>query len=253
MTHSETRPSHKREEPTDGGRVHWSWLFSRPGWVHVLVGLICVLLGFALSAQVRSQDADPIGRMDQADLVGLLADLEQREQDLTTASNQLQTQINELEDAANSAQAAQEAADKANRDALIVAGAIPVKGPGVTLNVIEGTDPLPASVFVTTMAEFRNGGSEALALNGVRLAGRSWFNSGPGGITVDGVKISSPYVWSAIGDPQTLETALDIRGGAAAQFRAFGAAVEVVQYNEITIEAVTSPIEPQWAKIVDGQ
>lgn len=219
--------------------------------MHVLAILLCVLLGFALSTQVRSQDADLIGRMDESDLVSLLADLEKREQDLLVANGELRSQIQELEDSANSAQAAQAAAAKANQDALIVAGAIPVEGPGVVLRVTEGEDQIPSSVFVTTMAELRNGGAEAIELNGVRLGGRSWFSAGNQGIVVDGQLLTSPYVWRAIGDSKTLLSAIEIRGGSAAQFRAYGATAEARESDSVVIESVIQPLESEWAQVVD--
>ncbi|MFZ1381210.1 MAG: DUF881 domain-containing protein [Scrofimicrobium sp.] len=220
--------------------------------MHLLAIVLCVLLGFALSTQVRSRDSDAIGRMDETQLVSMLADLEQREHDLTAANNDLRAQIAELEDSANSAQAAREAAAKATQDALIIAGGIPVEGPGVVLWVAQGDDPIPASVFVTTMAELRNGGAEAIDLNGVRLGGRSWFSSDEVGIVVDGQPISSPYVWTAIGDSKTLVGALEIRGGSAAQFRAYGATVDTRETDLITIGSTIEPLEPGWAEIVPG-
>lgn len=218
--------------------------------MHVLAILLCVLLGFAVSTQIRSQDSDAIGRMDETQLVSMLADLEQRETDLTGANSDLRAQIHDLEDSANSAQAAGEAAAKATQDALIIAGAIPVEGPGAVLWVAVGDDPIPASVFVTTMAELRNGGAEAIDLNGIRLGGRSWFSSDERGIVVDGQPISSPYVWTAIGDPKTLVGALEIRGGSAAQFRAYGATATARETDLVVIESVTELPEPQWAEIV---
>jgi uncharacterized protein YlxW (UPF0749 family) len=60
--------------------------------------------------------------------------------------------------------------------------------------------------------------------------------------------LSPPYEWRAIGDGSTLSVALEIRGGAVSQFKAYGAMVTTEVSNLLQIKAVTEPFEPVWAK-----
>lgn len=230
-----------------------SWLTDRPRPMHILVIVICVVLGFALSTQVRARDADPLARLSEDELVSLLSDLDRREEELRRARTDMELQIASLEDAATSAQAAKDAADRAATDALIISGAIPVEGPGIVYRVTPGTESIPASVFVGALAELRNAGAEAIALNGVRLSGRSWFGELQGTVILDGTPLQGPYIWTVIGEPHTLGEALAIRGGTTAQFRAYNATTSVSESDSLSITEVTQPIEPQWAQVDEGQ
>ncbi len=110
----------------------------------------------------------------------------------------------------------------------------------------------PDSVFVTTLAELRNAGAEAVSLNGVRLAGRSWFGNDGDSIVADSQRLAPPFVWQAIGDPHTLSSALEIRGGASAQFRAYGATVSVFESSLIRIDATVQAKDPTWTETDDS-
>ena len=93
----------------------------------------------------------------------------------------------------------------------IVNGQVEVSGPGIEVRI---SGPLSALYAQDLVNELRNAGAEAVALNGERLvlwsgiatADEDW-------LTVDDVRIASPYVFQAIGDGQTLETALTRSGG----------------------------------------
>ncbi len=213
--------------------------------------LLCLVLGFALSTQIRSQNADRLAKLSEPELVSLLDGLEEREDQLRAARSELREQVKELEDAATSAEAATEATRKALNDAAIIAGEVPVEGPGVIYRVTAEPGTLPASLFVTTLAELRNAGAEAIELNGLRLSGRSWFGSDGDRIVADGSLVESPFVWNVIGDPHTLSTALDIRGGASAQFRAYGADVLLSETDLLKIRSVAESPEPSWASITE--
>ena len=226
------------------------FLVSRPRAIHLLVVLLLVLFGVAVTTQVRATATDPLESLDEAELVGLLADLRQRETELHATRSELEQEIDELQDAATSQKAAREAAQRSAIQSQILAGMIPVTGPGMVLTVTQGDSELPASLFVTTLAELRNAGAEAIELNGIRITGRSWFGEGNGGVVLDDQLITSPFVWRALGDPPTLTAALGIRGGALAQLQAFGAGVATQEYAAMTIEVTATPDTMIWGEMV---
>lgn len=222
---------------------------SRPRPMHIVMLLVFLIVGFGVTATVRTQAADPLAGLNEDQLVTLLSDLDQRESTLRAERNQLQTQLNDLEQAANAQQAAEDAAQQTLRQAEVSAGTVAVHGPGVVLWVSPGNQEVPVSVFITTMAELRNAGAESISINDVRLNSRSWFASDEGGrIIASGTVLAPPYEWRAIGDPSTLAGALEIRGGAASQFRAYGARVNSQEADNVEINAVTVPFTPQWAE-----
>lgn len=244
-------------EPHHGERGHRGPLlprivravFAAPRAMHVLLLVICLVLGFALVTQVRAQRSDPLDSLSQDDLVVLLSELNSQEDSLRKERSSLQSQVAELESAASEQEAAAEAARKADEQARINAGTVAVHGPGVLMRVSDDSGALSATEFVMTLGELRNAGAEAIELNGVRLSTRSAFTSQDGVISVDGTAISSPYDWRIIGDAQTISTALEIQAGSAAQMRAKGAKVSINESDDLTIESTATVLEPKYAEV----
>lgn len=93
-------------------------------------------------------------------------------------------------------------------------GLVQVSGPGIEMRA---SGPLNALNIQDLVNELHNAGAEAIALNGERLVLWSAIAiDDQGWLVVDGVRIASPYVFQAIGDGETLETALLRSGGLVA-------------------------------------
>ena len=81
----------------------------------------------------------------------------------------------------------------------------------------------------------------------MRVATATNFTDGATGTKVDGVVLTPPYIVLAIGDPKTMDTALNIPGGVAATVRAAGGTAQVVQRDSLDITAVATPASPRYA------
>jgi uncharacterized protein YlxW (UPF0749 family) len=239
-------PSDAAERPT-----HQRWrslLVPRLTLGHVAVALLCAGLGFAVVAQVRQTQEDVLSGMRQDDLVRLLDELTQRNADLSEEQEELRRDLAELRSSTTSREAAQEAAEIQARTRGVLAGTLPVHGPGVRVEIEDPGGGVRAQVFVTILEELRNAGVESVELSGQRLTASSWILDGPeGGLVVDGVVVDSPYEWLAIGDPATLSVALDIPGGALASVRNAGGEVTVTADEDIRITATKELTEPEHA------
>ncbi|MDP2659406.1 MAG: DUF881 domain-containing protein [Dehalococcoidia bacterium] len=89
-------------------------------------------------------------------------------------------------------------------------GLIEVWGPGVEVSVGGEIQPEEAH---DTINELRNAGAEAIALNGQRLVASSVVTRGSNGLVVDYTSLERPYMFQAIGDVQTMDVALERKGG----------------------------------------
>ena len=67
-------------------------------------------------------------------------------------------------------------------------------------------------------------------------------------VQVDKQHLSPPYQVLAIGDPKTLDTALNIPGGVAATARNAGGDAQIVEENQVDITARTSVPSPRYAQ-----
>jgi uncharacterized protein YlxW (UPF0749 family) len=215
---------------------------------HLLIGVLCAALGFALVVQVRQSGQDELASLRQDDLVRLLDEVTQRAEQLDDEVTRLQQSRDELASGTGRAQAAQELAQERAASEGILSGRLPAQGPGVEIQIVDATDKLEASHLFNVLEELRNAGAEAVQVNDVRLVTSSAFVDGPEGIEVDGTRIDSPYRWVAIGDPATMDRALEIPGGALATVRTQGATATTERSDHLTVDATRRLAEPRYAR-----
>ncbi len=214
---------------------------------HALIGLLCAALGFALVVQVRQSGQDELASLRQDDLVRLLDEVTQRAEQLDDEVARLQQSRDELASGTGRAQAAQELAEQRAAAEGILSGRLAARGPGVEIQIVDSGDRLDASHLFNVLEELRNAGAEAVQVNGVRLVTSSAFVDGAEGIEVDGERIDSPYQWVAIGDPATMDRALEIPGGALATVRTQGATATTERYDQLAVDATRQLAEPRYA------
>lgn len=179
-----------------------------------LVGLLLLaLLGFGLAASVRSQrTASQLATTRPSDLVRILDDLDARAALLRTQITELQNTRARLSGSGSAAAALAEAR-KRTQDLAILAGTVGAQGPGIELTITDPRHDVSAEVLVDTVEELRDAGAETLELAGVRLGATSYIEDTNSGIAVDGHPAQAPYLVRAIGDPPTMQKALEIPGG----------------------------------------
>jgi uncharacterized protein YlxW (UPF0749 family) len=234
----------------DVGRQRLREALFRPSRAQAIVGLLLAALGFAAVIQVRTNTTDNTyaGYREQ-DLVDVLSGL-------AGTSQRAQHQINQLESTRRQLQAnrrrqstALAVAQKQAQELSILAGWVPVTGPGIRLTVTEGPRAVDVDSVLDTIEELRSAGAEAMQINGkVRLVAQSSVQSSAGGLEVDGKLLTSPYVLDAIGDPHTLEGALTLLDGPISQFKDAGATVDLQAEKTLDITAVHTPTAPQFAQ-----
>lgn len=206
--------------------------------IHLVIASLCLVLGFALIAQIRIQKSDPLEGLHEDELVLLLDQLTQSEQELRAERNDLTVQVNRLQSSHSQQEAAQEAARIQTEQTEILAGLVPVSGPGLTMTIQVGTEPIRATTFVTILGELRNAGAEAVDINGNRINAASYIGTNGEGLSVSGEPISPPYRFSIIGDPDTIQPALEIARGAVSRVRSTGAKVEFTRHEELKIVSI---------------
>jgi uncharacterized protein YlxW (UPF0749 family) len=99
--------------------------------------------------------------------------------------------------------------------------------------------------------ELRNAGAEVIQVNDVRVVASTFVLDGDSGPEVDGIPIQSPYVVRAIGDSETLATAMGIPGGVIDSFAADGLSASVATRLEVIVDALRVPTTPEYARPAD--
>jgi uncharacterized protein YlxW (UPF0749 family) len=222
----------------------------RPGRPQVVVAVLLAIVGFAGMTQVRANQQDDTfqGLRDQ-ELIDVL-------NGLAGASQRAQAEITRLENARaellSSTSARQAALEQARSEAetlQILAGTVPVTGPGIRITIEEVDGPVDVDSILDTVQELRTAGAEAMQFNGeVRVVAQTSFEDAVGGIEVDGRLLEPPYVIDVIGEPETLSGGLDFAQGPVDQLEGDGASVEVEQLQSLDIESVRPDPNPRFAE-----
>ncbi len=205
-----------------------------------VVGLVLlVLLGFALAVSVRS-NRGPAGLATarQEDLVRIIDDLDSRASRLRDQVSDLQASRDRLAGAEGDQAALEESRQRADQLGVL-AGTVPARGRGVVLTITDPQQQIRSDVLVDTIQELRDAGAEVIDLSGVRLGVESYVSDTPEGLIVDGRRISSPYVFTALGDPDTIAKALQIPGGITDSVAERpGAHAQVRTASDLTVRSV---------------
>lgn len=176
----------------------------------VAVAIVCFLLGLLAVMQFRTQ-----GRIQGLEQSLNPPDSAQVIANLVEANTNLRREVDALE---GRIQAYEATAGENDLDILVaelnrmklVNGLIEASGPGVQV-VVRGR--ISTQDMQDLINELRNAGAEAIAVNNRRIVSNSVIGRRGEDLTVDGVQLTTPYTLRAIGLPETLERAVERKGG----------------------------------------
>lgn len=215
---------------------------------NVLAALLAAALGFATVAQVQLNRSSGLDGLSQDDLVALLDGEAQQSIRLDRETAALTATRDQLKGSGSD-----EAALKAARLRLsqlgILAGTVPAKGPGVQVVVSDPKSGVQSATLLDAVQELRDAGAEAIQVNGVRVVASTYFSTGPDNrLKVDTTTINAPYTILAIGDGQTMATAMAIPGGVVSTMRQLGATATVTTSKAVTVSALRAPGADRYAR-----
>lgn len=240
MTESQdTRPTSSRTATARAKAVS--------GSAPVLMGLLTGAVGLAIVAvSVTNQNQDNLSTARPDELVRVLQQLNDEERALESQIRKLEATLAKIQ-SGSSAQAYAEA--KARADALsILAGTVPVKGPGVEITIKNTGESLSSSVLLDAVQELRDAGAESIAINDKRVVVNTWFGDQAGGVVVSGEPVGTVWRLRAIGDPATMETAMNIPGGVVGKVTTEGGSIDIVQKDQLVIEPTVPQERPPYVE-----
>lgn len=239
--------------PETPGRGHawvrlWRAARLRPSRSGVVVALLAVLLGIAMSTQIHQTREQGLESLRQEELVAVLDTVTQRSGRLDQEIAQLTLERQRLEQSAGGPAA--QAAAQARVDALgILSGTVPATGPGIRLVITDPQGTVGASTLLDAIQELRDAGAEAMQIGTVRVVASTHLTEdAAGAVSADGVALTGPITLIAIGDPQTLASAVAIPGGVVESIRGVGASVTVTQETSVQVDSLHAPSAPRYAR-----
>jgi uncharacterized protein YlxW (UPF0749 family) len=201
-----------------------------------VVSLVAVLLGFLVMVQLRSQAlvARSLASQDNTSIALLINDLNHANGQLLQQSLALDQRQRALQQGLVTGGADTQAIEKELTVLRVVAGLLPVHGPGLEIR-IDG--PVMDFELADALNNLRNAGAEAASLNGYRIVGGTPIVSHGSALQVAGHPVFSPYVLRVVGDPEQLESAADI-SASSLQTRV---QVSIARRTDLAITEVVQP------------
>lgn len=238
--------------PSDDQPVGRERLFRallRPSRGQLVVALLLAVLGYAAVTQVRFTNVDDTyASLREQDLIALLKGLDTQSQRAESELARLRSTRDDLRSDTGAREVALAQAEQQADALAIMAGLVPVTGPGIRITITETEGSVDVDSVVDMVQELRTAGAEAIQFNEeVRVIAQTSFEDAVGGIAIDGQVITSPYVVDVIGAPDTLEGAVNFPKGPRDQFEDQGATVEVDKQVRLDIEAVVEPRRLEYA------
>ncbi len=215
----------------------------------VAIAAVCVVLGIMLAVQFRTtQDVKasvPYQRVE---------DLSQQLGKVEKERDALLSEVYALRNASRS-----ETYTRELESVKMGAGLVPLQGPGVVVTIDDSKRPTKPGEnpnlylihdddILKVINELRAAGAEAISINGQRLVATSEIRCAGPTLSVNNARYSPPYEISVIGDQQTLESALKLRGGVIETLQFWGIQVTVKRQDLVKIPAYKGAFTFQYAK-----
>lgn len=218
------------------------------------LALVSLALGIILAVQFRMtrdvQHNEAIQRTKE-----LAGQVEQLKKEHAVLQEQLSRMRGQLEDLSTGSLAPQ-IKEELNH-AMIFAGLSELTGSGVEVTLRDGniapkrTDN-PNLILVhdedllKVVNELKAAGAEAIAINGQRLIAVTDISCNGPTIRVNKKALAPPFVITAIGNPETMDGALQMRGGVTDYLQFFGIQVSVKRLEQLTIPAYYGSIKSDY-------
>jgi uncharacterized protein YlxW (UPF0749 family) len=203
---------------------------------------IALLVGFLIAVQAtRDPGLSRLAAERPEDLSRILADLGEEADALTTQVAALRVKLSRYKTSARTDELAVRDARETLADLQVLAGVVPVEGPGIRITVDDPDGQIEWDAMLDLVQELRDGGAEAIAVGDVRVIASTWFGPAGQGIGLDGEPVSAPYEVSAIGPADELAEAMRLPGG---PLTVIGASPGV-EVRIRTEDAMTLPAAPE--------
>ncbi len=218
-----------------------------------VIGVLLGLLGFGLVVQLRSNATDPqLASSRPEDLVRIISDLDARKDRLSQEITSLEGTKQQLEAGSEGRSTALAEASRRADELGILAGTLAAQGPGMTVRMVPGNQALKAWMILDTVEELRGAGAEAMQISGasggpVRIIASTSFTDTGTRLAVDGQVLTAPYRITVIGDPQTMQPALNIAGGVVDTVHQANGTV-IVDQGTVRVTATRPATTPRYAQ-----
>lgn len=234
----------------------------------VVIGFLTFVIGLVISIQLTSTTGgDPGGLIPVAQVEGSLAELQRvraEKEKLTQDLLELEDRLAEYEKEQISEDQYLKSMAEKTEEYKMAAGLLDVKGPGVIVTVDDPpiSEEYPGDYskivlryenLLILVNKMKEAGAEAISINGHRIINTTEVSLAGNNININGLPTAPPYEIKAIGNSDTLESALTMRYGVVENMRTYyDFQVSVTKQSEITILRYSGSIRFWYAEPVES-
>lgn len=236
--------------------INKKWRMNKKQKFQLSMSFVILILSFAITWQIKGvRKTNAVDNQVSKRVETLQKDYKteiEKNESLMQQIIELQNDLAKYrEQASESGGAAAVIKDELKR-AEMAAGLTDVTGSGITVTLKDGSNAnnnvvggvvydegygiVHDSYVLMFLNELRAAGAEALSINGERILATSEIRCAGPTISINNTKKAAPFEIKVIGDPDTLENALKMPGGAVDQSAFYGIDVSIKKSNKLMIE-----------------
>lgn len=211
--------------------------------------IICILLGAIIGVQYNTVKKQRSATENQrlSELTSTLKEVQSENERLLVKIKEQNETIQDYQSGLNY-KASLETLQKENNDLRAFAGLTEMSGAGLTVTMNDssmkkGSDSnaylVHAEDILAVINELNVAGAEAISINGQRIIGRSSVTCAGSIVMINGKRVAAPFVFSAIGDGDILQSALIFPGGVVDNLSPWGIEINMRKEESITVPAYT--------------
>lgn len=227
---------------------------------YLTMTLTLLVLGFLVVTQLRASrtitSQTPVPTRNVYALATLLREEREARKALEEQVTSLRKRLEDYERRSSEGRSLAEAMGKELETLRIALGLKAMRGPGLIVRLADpkeqpkGGNPVVVNYqdLVAVINELWAAGAEAIALNDQRITATTGLSQVGGTVVVNLQRLQGPFAIAAIGDPETLEGALNIRGGLIEGLRALGLTITMQRRDNIAVPPYKGSINFEFAK-----
>jgi len=231
------------------------------------IGIMCIILGIVLALQFRIvQDRYLEGAIPSQRALELESELKKIKLEKENLLNELsvyEKRLKEIEETAASENILIKNMKSELEKYKILAGFTTVKGPGVQVVIDDppkdsqysseiSTITIRYDLLLSLINVLNAAGAEALSINGQRVLSKTEIHYANNSVTINNIPTVPPFIIKAIGNSDTLESALNFRFGVVWDMREnYGLQVNIKKEDEIIIDRYNDIIKFKYAQPVE--
>lgn len=231
----------------------------------IWIGIACLLLGVAIAFQakfIQSTYSDGVSPSQKtAEIMKELSAAKAEKERLSEEVRTLEQQLTAIQDSASDESGMIKSMTEDLNKYKQFAGFTRVSGSGIVVTVDNPPVDLNAALekniaydyklLLDLVNELNSAGAEGLSINEQRMVNNTEVRLAGNQVNVNTIPLTPPFVVKAIGNPKTLDGAVNQRFGIVQNIREMGYYVEVKQVETLELPAFNGKIQFRYATPVN--